>query len=520
MPLSKYVQARYGKSFNVFAQMAATLKNKWKIFHSLRFEITVIYSLILAVILFIFSGVVYLIISNTLYVQLDNELRVKARDISNNIFAYLEVKKEDPNALFFAVQKTIASQEKPLQRWWVTGFERNWFKRIDEQNLRKDKDYVNFVRPDGTSLSYSPTFSPELLRIFLNKSNPKKDKEEIFYVFLGDEKIRVINYPFKTNEGMLYTLQVGISPQPVILLLQSWMNSVFLSIPIILILTSCMGWILASRILAPVRRITEMANTITYQDLSKRVEANLFYEEMDSLTQSFNNMITRLDRSFKHIELFSAHVAHELKTPLTIMRGETELALMSKRPVEEYIQALNINMEEIEKMLNIIEDLLLLTKLDYQPECFKFEEMDLAEYFQDIYEQSKLLASKKQQEVTLKIITKRKLLIKGDPLHLRRLFFNLINNAIKFTPAQGKIFLKLENIDQYVLISVSDTGPGISQDDISKIFDRFYTGNHEKSGSGLGLSIATSIAKAHSGKIDVASQLNQGATFLVILPLL
>jgi two-component system heavy metal sensor histidine kinase CusS len=518
MPSSKLAQLRQAKLQGFSARFISSLRSKWKIFHSLRFEITVIYSLILAVILFIFSGVIYLIISNTLYVQLDNELKIKAREISSNISSYLEVKKEDPQALLFAVEKTISSQDRPLKRWWFVGFDRNWTKRLDEQNIRKD--YINFVRPDGKPLSSSSTISPQLLKLFLAKAQLKKNKETVFYITHDSERIRVINYPFKTPDGKQFILQVGISPQPVVLLLQNWMNSVFISIPIIIILTSYMGWILASRIVAPVQKITDMANSITYQDLSKRVEPHLFYEEMDSLTQSFNNMFTRLERSFKHIELFSAHVAHELKTPLTIMRGETELALMVERSKEEYKTALTINMEEIEKMLTIIEDLLLLTKLDYQPECFKFEQIDLAEYFRDIFEQSKMLASKKKQEIKLKIITKRKLLIKGDPIHLRRLFFNLINNAIKFTPAEGQIFLKLENIDNFVLISVTDTGPGISHEDIDKIFDRFYTGSHDSTGSGLGLSIASSIVKAHSGKLDVASQVNQGSTFLVILPVL
>jgi heavy metal sensor kinase len=487
-------------------------------FRSVKFEISIIYTLVLAVILFIFSGVIYVILSQTLYAQFDNEVTITANQVSNNIRMYLEFKGSEPEALIYALEKTIASKDKTQRRWWHIGFERSWFKRLDEQELGRN-DYINFVSPEGISLIHSENISEPLLKLFLSDYSLSDGKEKMYYLSHEGKRIRVINYPFQYQEGQTYILQVGISPEPVIQLLHNWMNRVVLSIPLFLILTSMIGRLLASRILRPVKKITDMANTISHEDLNKRVEVQNFYTEMNSLVQSFNNMISRLEKSFKHIEQFSAYMAHEIKTPLSIMKGEAELALLTKRNIEEYQGALKINLEEIDKMLKIVDDLLFLTKMDYQPGCFKLERVNLLEYFREIYEQSIFLVKEKNIDIKYEPLPQNtKIFIKADPLHLRRLFFNLIDNAIKFTSQQGKITLKMQKGQRSVSIAIADTGKGIASDEKQKIFERFYRADNQEAGSGLGLSIAQSIAKLHGGRIDVESQLNKGSIFSVTLP--
>ena len=479
------------------------------------YEISVIYSLILALILIVFSGVIYFILSATLYVELDNEVELKAKEISANIQTYLQVKGTEPATLNFALEKTIGSTDTTLRRWWYIGFERSWFQRLDEQDLRRD--YINFLALDGTSLMHSKNVDQPLLDLLAVYAKSHGGDQWLYYLKYNNHTLRVINYPFE-NEGQKYILQVGISIHPVIQLLRGWMNHVFLSIPIILLLTSFIGRVLASRILKPVRKISEAANAISDEDLSQRVEKENYYEEMDSVVDSFNNMIDRLEKSFSHIQNFSFHIAHELKTPLTIMRGETELALMGKRTNQEYQQALNIVLAEIAKMLKVIEDLLFLTKMDHQPGAFKFERIDFFEYFTEIYEQTKLLAVPKEIRVGLDVLSRPKVFVNADPVHLRRLFFNLLDNAIKYSPAQSRIDIRLTPLAARIAVSIQDQGVGIQQEKIEKIFERFYTVDHHQSGSGLGLSIAQSIAKAHDGAIEVKSRYNHGSTFIVTLP--
>ncbi len=486
-------------------------------FHSIMFEMSVIYSLILALILLVFSGVIYIILAQTLYAELDNEVRSKAEEIAGSIRTYVETRGDDPEALTFALEKTIANEDKVLRRWWYTGFERSWFERLDQQDL--SNEYINFVSPEGKAVMHSQNLTPPLQDLFLGNLNTEP-KGFLFNVGHDDLKLRVVNYPFKTNGGPNYVLQVGVSPKPVILWIQNWMNLIFLSIPIFVVLTSFIGRILVSRMLKPVEKISNIANTISEEDLSKRVVKENFYEEMDSLVDAFNGMIERLERSFNHIQNFSTHMAHELKTPLTIMRGEAELALMAKRTPQEYQKALKITLGEIASMLKIIEDLLFLTKTDHQPGIFNLEEVNFTNYFSEIYEQAKLLAAPKGIQVNLNLASKEPILVKADPLHLRRAFLNLLDNAIKFSNEQGRVDLNVDPGEDSLAVSVRDYGQGIPLQEQKKIFQRFYTLDHHHTGSGLGLSIAQSIVKAHDGRIEVSSEEHKGSTFTVILPLL
>jgi heavy metal sensor kinase len=499
------------------ARLAANIKKFFRSIkpNSIKFEISVIYTVVLGIILLAFSGVCYLILSRTLYLELDNELRIKAQEVSQNIRAYLEVKGEDVGTLNYAAEKTIA-EDKPLRRWWYIGFERSWFKRLDEQDYKGD--YINFVAPDGKlSLVRSPKMNEDLLQLFMADTRIP-EKESFHYVTDNGRRLRIINYPFKAGDQKTYLIQIGISPQPIVQLLENWMTAIFLSIPVILILTSFLGRMLSQRILRPVEKITHAAHHITYRDLSARVAPEYFYIEMNSLVEAFNDMISRLEQSFEHIEEFSAHVAHELKTPLTIIRGENELALLEKRSPEEYRRVMRISLGETEKMLKIIDDLLYLTRMNYQPDIFKFEKLDLRQFFEEIYDHTSVLASPKRIKIEL-LHPQHPIFVRADPLHLRRLFLNLIDNALKFSPADEKIIIRIEQQGNQGKIAVTDKGPGIPKEALSKIFERFYRLDNQKSGNGLGLNIVQSIAKAHRGEVHVASGPEAGTTFTVILPL-
>ena len=174
--------------------------------------------------------------------------------------------------------------------------------------------------------------------------------------------------------------------------------------------------------------------------------------------------------------------------------------------------------EETARMLKTVEDLLYLAKLDYPPEIFKFETFDFIEFFQEIVEQSKILASPKRIRIAARL-SSAALVIRGDRLHLRRLFFNLIDNALKFTDGGGRLEMAVTRESQSIIIAISDTGKGISETNLMKIFEKFFREDYQELGVGLGLSIAKSIVKIHAGQIHVASKVNQGTTFTVTLPL-
>jgi len=298
---------------------------------------------------------------------------------------------------------------------------------------------------------------------------------------------------------------------------------ILIPIPITLLFGYFIGRVIVVRILRPIKEITDTANNITHEDLSLRVKAENVDEELRLLIEAFNGMVSRLGESFEYITDSSSYIAHELKTPIAIIRGESEFALKKERDKEEYKRVISVSLEETKRMLKIIEDLLLLTKMNYQPDVLKFERIDLTQFIRIIYEQAKILSSQKKITVNADIPEEAGM-VSADELHLRRLFLNLIDNAIKFTPDNGSIGITLKYENQKAIVSIVDTGIGIEEENMPKLFEKFFRieGKTKDSSpsSGLGLSIAQSIAELHGGEISVTSRAGQGSNFSVSIPLL
>ncbi|MFH1478264.1 MAG: ATP-binding protein [Candidatus Omnitrophota bacterium] len=492
--------------------------------NSVRFKISVLYVAILGVILVTYSAFLYLSLHYTLYDELDDELHVKVNGINSAINLYKEILPDNKDSFLFSVKKAVTlegsypDQGKMLE---IDQLERLWLGKVDIFNLRED--FIAFMDQDGKVLVNSRPTPPDLKAAFL-KNSKLLDKDEAIYKSVKHDKkdLRVITKVFIYN-GKNYYIHIATSLKPVIHLLRIRLAHILTSIPIILIIASFIGQLFATRILTPVLEITKTAENITHEDLSLRVKSLHADSEMKYLVDAFNDMIARLEKSFKYIAEFSSYASHELKTPLAIIRGESEVALRKDRDIEEYKRVIRINIEETERMLKLIEDLLLLTKLDYKPEVFKFERFDLVGFLKEIYEQTELLSGKKNIEVTLRGSIDKPIFIKGDRLHLRRLFFNLISNAIKFSFKDGRIDIRLNKEDKKAVISISDIGIGIDKDDIPHIFNKFFhkdtLNEDDTSGNGLGLSIAQSIVNIHQGYIGVKSVPNKGSTFTVFLPI-
>jgi len=328
---------------------------------------------------------------------------------------------------------------------------------------------------------------------------------------------------YASTLGVLLSLYVGfLFIIPLDLLQVNKLLFILVPIPLTLLFGYIIGQMIVGKILKPIKEITDTANNITHEDLSLRVKADNVDEELRCLIEAFNGMVSRLGESFEYITDSSSYIAHELKTPIAIIRGESEFALKKEREKDEYKRVIDVNLQEAKRMLKIIEDLLLLTKMNYQPDVLKLEQIDLTQFIKIIYEQAKILASKKNIMVNIDI-PEGAGVVNADELHLRRLFFNLIDNAIKFTPANGNIRISLKYEKQKAAVSIADTGIGIGEENLPKLFDKFFRieGKVKDSSpsSGLGLSIAQSIVKLHKGEIAITSELGKGSIFTVLLPL-
>jgi len=275
------------------------------------------------------------------------------------------------------------------------------------------------------------------------------------------------------------------------------------------------------KIIKPIKEVAETAESITHEDLSRRVKAEHAGEETQFLVKAFNDMISRLESAFAYITESSSYIAHELKTPLAIMRGEAEVALKKERDKEEYKKVIIGSLEETQRMFKIIEDLLLLTRVNYRSEDMHLLPLDLSQFVTVLFEKAKILAAEKNITVDIQV-PEATAFVNADEQTLRRLFLNLIDNAIKYTPADGRVDIVAHFEAERIRISIADTGIGIEQENLPRLFDKFFRieGKTKDPGpnSGLGLSIAQSIAKLHEGKITVSSQIGEGTVFTVDLP--
>jgi heavy metal sensor kinase len=282
-----------------------------------------------------------------------------------------------------------------------------------------------------------------------------------------------------------------------------------------LVLSFMVGSVIAGQALQPIDVISNAAKQITAaDDLSKRIEYVGPPDELGQLTTTFNATLERLERLFLVQRRFVADVSHELRTPLTTIQGNLDLIKrMGNDPVS--LEAIS---SEVKRMTRLVGDLLLLAQADSGRLPLRETLIDLDGLVLDVYKQTKLLAT----EVDLRIGDMQPVRVYGDSDRLRQLLLNLVTNAIKYTPAGGKVTLDLTNRDGYAWLSVTDTGIGIPAEDLPHIFDRFYrvdkARDRKMGGFGLGLSIVGWIVEAHRGRITARSAVGKGSTFTVQLP--
>jgi heavy metal sensor kinase len=283
------------------------------------------------------------------------------------------------------------------------------------------------------------------------------------------------------------------------------------------------GWFLAGRLLEPVVQITRTARRINAESLGKRIPVEDTQDELGQLAETFNSMLARLEDSFNRTKQFTADASHELRTPLAILKGETEVALRWGKDPEELRQTLVSNLEEIDRMGHIIEDLLLLAKSEAGELRLDIREFSLGDLLQDLYLQGKTLGEPKNIDISLRLQVTEDIRLKGDQFQLHRLMLNLVNNAIKYTPENGRVEIRLAVEGSEAVLAVADSGIGIAAEHLPHLFERFYrvdeARNRAVGGTGLGLAIVKSIAEAHEGRVEIESTPGKGSVFTVRLPL-
>jgi heavy metal sensor kinase len=320
--------------------------------------------------------------------------------------------------------------------------------------------------------------------------------------------------------GKMYTVQLATPLDQVFDVLQDLRWLLFLSIPLVLIIATLGGYWMSRTALAPVDAMTSTARSISEHSLSRRLENFKTGDELQRLAETFNQMMDRLEGAFKRITQFTADASHELRTPTALIRTAAELSLRRDRDSAHYREVLAQVLEEAERMGILIESLMTLARMDSGAESLNYSTVDIASVLREASSSSQPLADSKQIHFEREV-PEEPILVNGDAHVLRRLFLILIDNAVKYTPPNGKIAITLKTKGNDAIAQVRDTGIGIAQEDLPFIFERFYRADKARSresGAGLGLSIARWITEAHRGSVRVESIVGQGTIFEVSIP--
>jgi two-component system heavy metal sensor histidine kinase CusS len=456
--------------------MKSRLKIRWKL--------TLWYGGVLAVVLFVFGALVFTLMRRHLLERIDQGLNEELSDVLS------EVKRA----------KTAPDLTVWLNRRFAAhaGFD------------------FQISRENGERFFYNPRLETKAWPLPENRS-----EKPGFYNLPVEASVdwRVVHVTAAGPEGEL-TVQVGRSLAAFHRELNELLVTFFLAGPATLLATICGGYFLASRALGPMQEMTRTARAISAERLSDRIAIVNPHDEIGELGLTLNQMIERLERSFTEMQRFTADAAHELRTPLAIIRNEAEVALRSPRSQDEHCHVLANILEETNRLSGVTDQLLFLCRHDAGLSAPGEERVDIDQLLLELVNNMRLVAQEKQQSI---LLTENPTChVAGDRQQLLRVFYNLVDNAIKYTPVAGQITITSIATDATVTIRVTDTGIGVAAHDQPRIFDRFFrvdtSRSSEVAGAGLGLSICQSIVRCHGGSINVESDIGNGATFTVQLP--
>ena len=277
------------------------------------------------------------------------------------------------------------------------------------------------------------------------------------------------------------------------------------------------GWFAAHRGLAPLRRVTDTARRLSARQLDQRLAVDDAPLEVRNHVDAFNGMLARLEAAFQRLADYSADIAHELRTPISNLMTQTQVALSRPRTTDEYQDILASNLEEYERIARMVSDMLFLAKAEGNTLAHAGESIDFAHETDALIDFYEALADERQ----VRIIRRGQASVHGDRLMLRRALSNLLSNALRHTPAGGEITIAIDADAIAVRMAVSNVGDPIDADQLERIFDRFHRGSTQRArhgeGAGLGLAITRSIVRAHGGEISAHSA--EGVTrFAITLP--
>ncbi len=484
------------------------------IIKSIRLQFTFWYIGSISLLVVIFGGIALLSFRSILVSNLDRILYNGGKILAAGLSEYTLQDTDNPQSLYDPEEKEeffIDEIDEEIDEIFY----------INEAYIQLLADPRTYA-PNLSLIAKTKTLNDRRLPLSLEAYQALQDSdyqaETIQHFF--DFPLRMLSLQVHDMEGRSYILQLGMSLQDTHTTLRNLFSIFGALFPTLLVILSVLGYVFMKHVFSPVKRMVALTKQITAEDLSHRLDPTESRDEIGELAVTLNEMIARLERSFKQITQFSGDVAHELKTPLAELKCNAEVALRHDRSPEEYRVALLHVIADVEQLQHIIEDLLLFAKLDAQTFVLTSTPVALNEVFFEVFEALYPLAAEKHLALHFEEIEPAE--IHGERRLLVRAIANLMQNAIHYTAAGGEIRFSLHCDAGYAIFTIADTGIGIPADALPSIFDRFYrveqSRSHETGGSGLGLSIVQKIVEIHHGEIAVSSLVSKGTTFRISLP--
>jgi signal transduction histidine kinase len=456
----------------------------------IRIRLTLWYTVLLGALLIAYSVLLYMVLSFFLHDQVDRNLKDRAVQIGAQIEAQSMV--VEPGQVVLPPLNVFSSPAIYIQIVGADG---------------------RFITATGSMGTQRFPYSPEI-----HQSN-LAGQAVYRTITIDSTPVRIYSAPIVIGPPIqvVGAVQVGQSLKTI----ETTLNliALFLTLGTVttLVLAALVGAFLARKALQPIEKINQTANHIVGgRDLKQRLITPQTMDEIGKLTVTINNMLERLDSFFQAQVRLSADVSHELRTPLTVIRGNVDLLRRgAASDPAELTEALSVIDGELDRMSRIVADLLLLSQADAGL-SLRMGQVEMDTIVLDVYRRARIMAN----GVTIKLGHEDAAVVYGDSDRLRQVLINLVTNALKHTPPDGTITMSLYRDPEWVRVIVADTGRGIAPTALPHIFERFYQAeNNQQKGSGLGLSIAQWVARAHGGQITVTSELGKGSTFTLWLPL-
>jgi heavy metal sensor kinase len=324
-----------------------------------------------------------------------------------------------------------------------------------------------------------------------------------------------------TMQDRTILLRVAFSEEPIWVRLKQMLAILFLALPLALAAAAYAGYKMAGRVLDPIETLAQRAKLITSERLAERLPVENEEDELGHLARAFNEMLSRIEGSFEQLKRFTSDASHELRTPLAAIRSVGEVGLNKNATSEEYRDMIGSMLEEVNRLTNLVESLLTLSRADAGQLTLRYTIFPLMDLMRDAVGLLEVLIEEKKLAFTL--TGDESLFVRGDRLFLRQAVINVLHNAVKFTPMGGAISLSVSrDADAKAVMTITDNGPGIPLEHWTLVFDRFYRVDSaragENKGAGLGLSIARWAVQSHDGEIALTNAPGGGCTFWIRLP--